>query len=163
MKKIISFALCFAMLFLFCACTEQPKDGEEAYTLNLDGTTVAIHDDFSVISAKLGAHLDYGESPSCGYDGLDKTYTYAHLEVQTYPKDGKEYINFILLLDDTYGTAEGIFIGDAAEKVKTVYGTPTEESANGNLRYEKGNMRLDFLVKNGKVNKIQYANPDGTN
>ena len=163
MKKIILFTLCFIMLASLCACADQPKDEKDAYKLNLDGTTVAIHDDFAVISQKLGTHLNYDESPSCGYDGLDKTYTYAHLEIQTYPKDGKEYINFILLLDDTYGTAEGIFIGDDAEKVKNVYGEPTEELANGNMRYEQGSMRLDFLMKNGKVNKIQYANPDGTN
>lgn len=163
MKKIILSVLCVVALWSFCACAVQPKDAEEGYRLTVNGTELAIHGDFAEISAKLGTHLSYAESPSCGYDGLDKTYTYAHFELQTYPANGKEYINFILLLDDTYGTAEGIFIGDDAEKVQSVYGEPTEALANGNMRYEKGEMRLEFLVKDGKVNKIQYSNPNGTN
>lgn len=163
MKKVILLVLCFATMLSFCACAEQPKDAEGDYRLTVNGTELAVHGDFTAISAKLGTHLSYAESPSCGYDGLDKTYTYAHFEIQTYPKNGKEYINFILLLDDTYGTAEGVFIGDTAEKVKSVYGEPSESLANGNMRYEKGEMRLEFLVKNGTVNKIQYANPNGTN
>ena len=43
--------------------------------------------------------MSYFEAPSCAFDGIDKTYTYAGFELLTYPKDDKDYVSSVVLKD----------------------------------------------------------------
>ena len=59
------------------------------------------------------------------------------------------------ILDDGAATEEGLTIGDTAEKAKSLYGTPTEETGTA-LRYAKDGMVLKILLRDGSVTSIVY-------
>ena len=108
MKKIL--CICFACLLLICgvACTpEEPEVPDANYAFRSGNTEIAIDADAAPILASLGEWRDYAESASCAFEGLDKVYTYAGFEVQTYPMNGKDYVYMVMLYDDTVATPEG--------------------------------------------------------
>ena len=99
---------------------------------------------------------EYFESPSCAYVGMDKCYTYKDFTVYTYTTaDGTEHVLYVILTTDAYKTAEGVMLGDEADKVLETYGTDYIES-NGSYAYTKGLTRLVFIIKDGRVYSIQY-------
>ena len=91
-----------------------------------------------------------------GANGLDKVYTYAGFEIQTYPIGEKDFVYMIILQDDTVATEKGIRIGATKDAVLTAYGTPNEESANA-LTYNGKGMYLQFILREGTVTSIQYG------
>ena len=112
------------------------------------------------MSALDGKLLAFAQSPSCAFSGLDKVYTYANFEIQTYPMGDKDYVYMIQLLNDLVQTPEGIRVGSTKEDVISVYGEASEENANA-LTYRGDGMRLEILLKaDGTVNKIRYWRED---
>ena len=148
----------FAILLCVCAvsCGGGADDSDvQAYTFRKGSVEIAIGDEVSPILTSLGEWNDYVESPSCGFTGVSKLYSYTSLDIETYPTDGKDYVYMIQLKDDSVSTREGIRIGDKREAVTEAYGTPAEES-DSMLVYRADGMYLRMLLKNGAVTKIQY-------
>ena len=179
MKKNI-LVLTFALTCVLCACggesskkiegevntaSEQTQEAEstveedgasgyKGYAYIQDDVVVEIDADAAPIIEQLGEPLSYFEAPSCAFDGVDKIYTYSSFEIDTYPLEGKDFVSTITFKDDSITTPEGVGIGDAADKVKEVYGDCTEEG--GMLVYEKDDMKLCFIVKDGAVVSVEY-------
>jgi len=125
------------------------------YVFTFDGIDVKIDTDAAEYVAKFGEPSSYYETPSCAFDNLDKFYTYHGFEIDTYYSNGKDLVLNVVLLDDTVSTVEGLSIGDAQDKVTTVYGEPTEKTDNS-ATYKKDNMKLVFIFKDGAVAAIEY-------
>ena len=147
MKKILIYLLLAAMVLSLVACkdTNDPAQEEgKTYTFTSGTTKIAIDANVAPILASLGAWRDYAESASCAFEGLDKIYTYAGFEIQTYPMGEEDFVYMIILQDDTVATEKGIRIGDAKEAVVASYGTPDQETASA-LTYNGEGMYLQFI------------------
>jgi len=179
MKKILLLLSCCAIVALAgCGDDEKVIDGTKTpttgaaqnnqnedkqpeatksngYVFTFDGIDVKIDTDAAEYVAKFGEPSSYYETPSCAFDNLDKFYTYHGFEIDTYYSNGKDLVLNVVLLDDTVSTVEGLSIGDAQDKVTTVYGEPTEKTDNS-ATYKKDNMKLVFIFKDGAVAAIEY-------
>ena len=133
----------------------QTSKEENGYVFTYNGVEVQIDADVENYITKLGEPASYYESPSCAFDNLDKFYTYYGFEIDTYYSNEKDLVLGVVFLDDTVSTTEGICIGDAKEKVQTVYGEPTEKTDNS-ATYKKDNMKLVFIFQNDVVAAIEY-------
>ena len=122
MKKIISIMLCIMLsVSMMTACGSKESDNDkkdvgsetkqDVFTYDLKGVTVAMNENMEPLVKKLGDADNYFESDSCAFQGKDKVYTYGSVKITTYPKDNKDYVYTIELLDDTVSTPEGISIG----------------------------------------------------
>lgn len=119
-----------------------------------DNYVVSIEDNMADVLAALGDPQSYYEAASCAFDGLDKIYTYAGFTISTYPDGDNDYINSILLTDDSVSTAEGIYIGCTEEDVIAAYG---ECDRLGNvLKYTKGSTAINFVFEDDTVISIEY-------
>ena len=104
----------------------------------------------------LGEPLSYFEAASCACEGLDKIYTYSGFEINTYPGKDKDYISSVIIKDDSVTTVEGVTIGDSKEKMEQAYGTQCTVEENLYI-YEKDDMKLRFIVKDGVIEAIEYV------
>ena len=127
----------------------------DGYVFRFGGTDVVIDAEAAPILESLGDADSYYEAASCAFEGLDKFYTYASFEVDTYPDEkGVDRISYVLLKDDLVSTVEGVSIGDDAAKVTDTYGEGVSDGSS--YTYERGGMRLFFLLEDGAVTSIQY-------
>ncbi len=159
MKKILICLLLATMLLSLAACKDNntpPAEEGKTYTFTSGTTKIAINADAAPILAALGQWRDYAESASCAFEGLDKVYTYAGFEIQTYPMGEKDFVYMIILQDDTVATEKGIRIGATKDAVLTAYGTPNQETATA-LTYNGKGMYLQFILRDGTVTSIQYG------
>ena len=101
----------------------------------------------------LGDPLSYFEAESCAFNGLDKTYTYSGFVVTTRPDGENDYINSIVLTDDSVTTAKGIYIGSSEADVVAAYG---ECDSVTMLSYTFGDTCLNFIIADGAVISIEY-------
>lgn len=127
----------------------------EGYAFSYNGTVIEVDADAAPILAVLGDPVSYFESQSCAFEGMDKMYTYNSFELDTYPNESKDYVSTVILKDDSVATAEGICIGDSREKLLQAYPDGGKEE-DGMIVYEKGNMRLCFIIKGDEVVSIEY-------
>jgi hypothetical protein len=88
---------------------------------NAPRVRIAPHGEAIPVIEGLGQPAGYFEAPSCAYQGIDKTYTYAAFELITYPLGGKDFIQDIYFLDGTVYTEEGIHIGSTKAEVVAAY------------------------------------------
>ena len=165
MKKFLTALLALLMVASLCACgdgeqtpTEAPSPTPNAngFVFVYKGQELRIHADFAPILAALGEPTTYTESASCAFDGLDKTYYYGNLYIDTYPVGDKDYIYDFWFADDSISTAEGIYIGATKAQVEAAYGT---ECFNGNNAYiiTKADESLTIILEDGVVTSIQYS------
>ncbi len=131
-----------------------PSASYSAYVFLSGDFAVSIDQDMAEILAALGEPQSYFEAASCAFEGLDKTYTYSGFQVLTRPDGDKDYVNSILLTDDSVTTPEGLYIGASAADVTAAYGE--EESLGSSLRYTKENVVLSFILENDVVVSIEY-------
>ncbi len=158
MKKFLIYLLLVAAVLTLAACQNDPPETQTpSYTFTSNsGVEIAIDADAAPILSALGQWSDYAESASCAFVGLDKIYTYAGFELQTYPDQDKDYVYSVILYDDTVTTDKGIRIGSARDAVTAAYGTPSEETDTA-LTYNGKGMTLQFLLRDGAVTSIQYT------
>ena len=147
---------------------EQKEQGEESqkdalngylFEAEANGKTVSISMDNEMkgILEQLGEAASYFESPSCAFEGLiDKTYTYEHFRIETYPDGETDRVSSVIFLDDIAETTEGISIGMTREDMEKAYGTEYEEK-DGMVVYTKDGKHLSFLVRDGKIESVQYS------
>lgn len=134
--------------------TEESAAAHKGYTYIHNDVVVEIDADAAAVVEQLGEPLSYFEAPSCAFEGIDKIYTYSSFEIETYPMDEKDFISMVTFKDDSITTPEGVGIGDTVDKVKEVYGNCAEEG--GMMVYEKDDMKLCFIVKDGTVASVEY-------
>ena len=138
----------------------EPTDGNipvvDEYSINYKGTEITLHADFAPILAALGEPVSYTESASCAFEGLDKTYYYGSLYIDTYPDGDKDRVYDFWFADDSLSTAEGIYIGASQAEVEAAYGTAGYNGANAYIM-TKGTGTLTIILDNGVVTSIQYA------
>ena len=140
------------------ATTTASVAGGYVYSASYNGATVDVICDTpaaSVLDA-LGEPKQYFEAKSCAFEGLDKTYTYDHFEITTYPNGDTDMISSVFLLDDMVTTKEGLYVGASKEDMESKYGT--DYTVNGDeCVYAKDNMKLHIIVTDGVVKSITYA------
>ena len=150
--------LCFAA----CAPTETPgtPDNQEpvqdSFTFTYKGTKIALNAPAEAVVAALGEPLEYSESTSCAFDGLDKQYKYDSFYLETYPLNGKDYIYGWWFVDDLVETDEGICIGSTQADVEAAYGAENYNGSNA-FKVVKGSGSLTVILENGVVTSIQYG------
>lgn len=169
-KRILAIAMLASVLML-SACGETEKviekklaaDKQEAsvshkekgYMFECSNVKISVDMEAKPYIDKLGEPVSYFEAKSCAFEDMDKIYTYNGYEISTYTTGGVDYVLSVVLLDDTVKTPEGVAIGNDIAKIKEVYGNPTTEADNL-LTYEKEEMSLRFILKDGKINSIEY-------
>lgn len=164
MKKLIAMLLAVAVILCFAACqpteTENPGESKEpvqdSYSFTYKGTKIALHAPAEQVIAALGTADEYTEETSCAFDGLDKTYRYGSVYLQTYPLGDKDYIYGWWFVDDLVENDEGICIGSSLTDVQAAYGS---EGYNGSNAYQikKGSGMLTIILENEIVTSVQYA------
>ena len=125
------------------------------YTFVSKGVTLPVDADAAALIEALGEPKSYFEAASCAFEGLDKFYSYSGFEVDTYPLDNKDYVSLIILKDDSVTTPEGASIGISRDDVIKAYGTDFQEQGDL-IIYEKGGMKLCFIMQSGNVASIEY-------
>lgn len=160
MKKLCSIVPALMLILSLTACGGDPKPTEQAagpYAFPVaaaDGYVVELNSDMAQVLEKLGEPVSYFEAASCAFDGLDKTYTYAGFTITTRPDGDKDYVNDILLTDDTVTTAEGVRIGSSLSDVTAAYGK--KEPDGTALIYDREGVTLLFILDGDKVMSIEY-------
>lgn len=135
--------------------SEKETVSYKGYAYICNDVVIEMDADAAPIIDALGEADSYFESPSCAFQGIDKTYTYGSIEIDTYPTDEKDYVSAVVFKDDSVVTMEGIGIGDTLEKVREVYGS--EGSGEGGMVvYEKDAMKLCFIIQDNVVAAIEY-------
>lgn len=136
--------------------TAAPNIRDERYVFISNGVYLTPDADMGALSLSLGEPLSYFEAASCAFEGLDKVYTYAGFEVDTYPTEAGDCISAIILKDDTVATPEGVMIGESAQRVLEVYGEPSS-STDTLYTYEKGGSALRFILRGEEIASIEYV------
>lgn len=133
----------------------QAPAAPDSYVFLSGDFAISIDQDMAQVLAALGEPQSYFEAASCAFEGLDKTYTYSGFQITTRPEEDKDYVNSILLTDDSVTTPEGIYIGSLKEDVLETYGCSSDGS-EGSLMLTLGNTTLSFIFQDGKVLSIEY-------
>lgn len=131
----------------------------KGYVFEADGqngkVSITTEIEMNDILKQLGDPDNYFEAESCAFKGLDKTYTYSHYEIQTYPEDKKDLISCILFKDDMIKTAEGLSIGMTKDQMEEAYGTDYEQKGAMYV-YKKDSSFLGFIIQDNIISSIQY-------
>ena len=164
MKKLLAMTLCLLALLALCACTPaQTENGKknDPYVFKTGKVTIAVDADLAPIVEALGEPINYAEAPSCAHTGTSKYYTYAGIDIESYPDGKKDRVYIVALIDDSVATAEGIRVGDTRDELLEVYGEPMSSSEKTYV-YEAEGMYLKFIMtSNGKqISQIQYMHAD---
>lgn len=126
------------------------------FTFIANGIEIGMNEPAAPIVEALGSASNYFESPSCAFQGIDKTYTYSGFELYTYPKNKVDYVSSIYILDESVSTKEGIHLGSALEEMTAAYGSDYKEDL-GAYTYTKDKSTLTFIIDNGTVSSIEYV------
>ena len=154
MKRIILIALSLlAAISLLTACSGGASGGE--FKFKSGDIEIKLGGDMADVLSALGDPVDYDESTSCAFDGLDKVYKYNGFEIKTYPDKDKDYVLSITILNDTVETLEGITIGSSEADIKKAYGDDFEAIGDGMI-YTKGKTKLQIIVRNGAATSVKY-------
>ncbi len=163
-KRIVTLLMIVSCLGL-CACgkqggtqqTQAHTDIQQGgYLFSYNGIDMEVNQDIAEVLPKLGEPLNYYEATSCAFEGLDKIYTYASFQIDTFPKDGKDVIACIYFKDDMIKTKEGVSLYMSKGDMLNAYGEPTETSAAAYI-YRKGKGFLRFILNDSdEIISIEY-------
>lgn len=126
----------------------------DQYVFLSEGATISIDQNMAEVLSALGEAQSYFEAASCAFEGLDKTYTYSGFQIVTRPEGDSDYVNSILLTDDSVTTPEGIYIGSSKSDVTAAYGQGEETGSS--IMYTKDNVTLSFILESDTVISIEY-------
>ncbi len=168
MKKYLSIVMLLilsALIFSACGAGDTPpadngpSSAESAeFYFETGSHKLRVNDDMKDIIAAIGEPLRYFEAPSCAFEGLDKTYTYAGFVIITRPEGDSDFVSCITLSDDSVTTPEGAYIGFAKADVIKLYGEGDETP--GGISYTKGDCVLSFIIDKDTVISIEYLSKD---
>lgn len=135
--------------------SEDAAASYKGYAFTYNGAVIEMDVDAAPVIEQLGEPDSYFEAPSCAFEGIDKIYTYGSFELDTYPKEEKDYISSIIFKDDIITTTEGIGIGESVDKMEEVYGTDWTDE-DGMAVYEKDGMKLCFIIEDESIISVEY-------
>lgn len=145
------------------AILEEPESVQDAdgmnqgYCFEAGGVKISVDADMDELAVELGESKSVFTAPSCAGEGITYLYSFGSYEIETYPaEDGKNRIAYIVLKDDTVGTAEGIDLSMTRQDVLSIYGESSEEGEN-KITYEKNGTKLTFLFDGEDMVSIEYA------
>jgi len=169
-RLITTMALVF-ILILLTACGEKSgdKDGtddaskaitEKDLVFTIGDKEFLLNSDVTPLLEALGQDFVLSEAPSCLYEGNDKTFEYGGIAIYTYPLNGKDLIDEIMLTDKQYKTSRGISVGSTMEELTAAYGEDYIEDGNMiTYRLNPDDMKspcLYFIINDGTVESISY-------
>lgn len=155
--KIITAILAGFLALVLPSCSEgtrAPAD-TETFCIKYNNVEIEPGTDMAAVLASLGEPKSYFEAASCAFSGLDKTFNYGSLRIDTYPDGDTDRILSIVLLDDAIATPEGITIGSSRAEVLTAYGGNYEGGADA-LTWRKGSSLIKILFRDDSVTSVQY-------
>ena len=169
MKKLIAILMAVTMVLCLAACgTDEaaknpstPADNgnnpvQDSFVFTFNGTDIALHAPAAAIVAALGEPMNYSESTSCAFDGLDKTYEYSNFAFTTYPIGDKDYINSIWFKNDLVTNDKGITIRSPKAAVEAAYGADAYNGVNA-YTITKGHGKLEITIDGETVTGILYS------
>ena len=113
-------------------------------TITLDGT-------FEDCLSALGNPDSKTENTNCLRGSAGFTYTYGNMQVNTYLKNNKEYIEDIMVMQaGNTATGKGIQVGSNKSAIMTAYGKTTN-SDESTMTYTSGNYNIMFYIQEQKV------------
>lgn len=130
--------------------------GEDPYYFESNGVKIYMDGKLSDIEEALGEPKGYFEQPSCAVDGVAKIFTFSGYELETYEIEGVDYVAYVVLMDDTVATPEGVDLSMTKADVLRVYGDEYEESENL-MVYKRGSMALRFIFEGDNIISIEYC------
>ena len=132
---------------------------EDGFVFIYNGAPVYMGDYIGDFLTETGFNSDYYESESCTSAGMMRTYSYGGIEIYTYARtEADEYRIFsVALFDDSFSTAEGIYIGQTVDDMTAVYGTVYESLPGFYYKYEKNGTALSFDVDGDIITAITYT------
>ena len=151
--RILTLAL--ATLMVLCVLASCGGSQESGYAFKAGSVTLTIGAKASVVDNLGNPIQPVQESGACGgIPGTDRLYIFNGYRIKTTPGHDGDVICMIELTDDSVATPEGLTIGSTKVQVTSAMGTG--EASGENLIYKKGNMKLQFLIRDGYVTNIQY-------
>ncbi len=157
MKRFSAFLVCCLVLLGLVACEKKTERGWIFKVGNTELEVGAVCAD--AIKALKNDCTGEKASGSCWKDaGEDVVYTYEGFRIKTYRKtegDSGETLLAVEFTSDAVKTPEGVTVGSTADSVKSAYGTPSSED-DSTICYDKGNARLRFDIRDGKVTGVSY-------
>ncbi len=181
MKKITKLVfLSVLCVLLTCACagnatattpvtTEAPPTettfltgafSKKDLVFSYGGKDVTLLSDVQPLLEVLGEGYSVTAAPSCMFTGEDKRFTYPAFDIFTYPIDGQDQIDEIIVTDTAYMTARGVSVGDSYDSVVAAYGAGEFDDVV--LTYldpaedPEKSPRLIFGIDEGVVTYISY-------
>lgn len=179
--KILATALILVFAVL-SACTGAPVDSTSASSdqavptettlltgpfvekdmiFSLEGKDFLLLSDVRELLGTLGDGYELTAAPSCMFEGEDKIFKYPGMEIFTYPIEGMDQIDEIMITGTDFATARGISVGDTYEAVVRSYGEGIFDEVV--LTYilsgdpeDHASPRLIFGIDSGKVSYISY-------
>ena len=161
MKRLFVTVLLFALAVSLISCNNAP-DVPGAYEFKYGQITITVGAEATPVLDAMGTPKIYDEEGNCGLGGMDRIYTYAGVELQTYEQGNKEIIRSVTVLDDSVSTPEGITIGSDGAAVDAAYGT-SYTPYNLSRVYQKGNVSLEIYFVGNKVSGIVYREAESGN
>lgn len=180
MKRLFTLVLAMLLTLSLAACGGQGDDAKQPsadqedpapaqtdsaaptpaanskYVLTYKDCPLPMNADFAPLLAFLGEPDSYFEAASCAFDGLDKTYTYAGLEIVTYPDEDVDRISSVRILDNSVSTPEGVTIGSSMADVAAACGEDYEEVGLQHA-YEDGDAVLSVLFDGDTAVSVEYT------
>ena len=167
MKRLLILMLAVLLALPLAACDgdETPSSSpagsaaplaNSKYVLTYKNCPLPMNADFAPLRASLGEPDSYFEAASCAFEGLDKTYTYAGLEIITYPDGDVDRISSVRILNNSVSTPEGITIGASMAAVTAAYGENYEEAGLMHV-YKDGDAVLSVLFEDDTVISVEYT------
>ena len=132
----------------------EPAQAEAAgFTIPFRGTDITLGTPMEPVLTALGEPTSYTEQTSCAFQGLDKTYYYGSLYIQTNPAPEGDRIAAVWFADDSITTPEGVYIGADRATVEKAYGSFSGDACT----LDRDGQRLMILLTDGVVSSIQYT------
>ena len=155
MNKKIKCLLALVFVFILSACDGGGKaPPPDRYFFTVGDVTFSVGDDADEVTARLGECNSSASVPSCAGEGFDEVYRYNGFKIFAHRANGRAMITEIEVTNDTLPTAEGLFIGDDADKITEIYGEG--DGFSGGVEYRAEGCRLRFFITDGRVTGIKY-------
>ncbi|MBQ7218739.1 MAG: hypothetical protein IJS27_04465 [Ruminococcus sp.] len=133
-----------------------PVISADDVVFTVNGASVALNTPISDVIAALGEASSVDSQLSCHGVGDDKTYHYDGFIVNSYPKDGVDYVLEVVVKNAGIPTSKGIQIGSTGDEVKAAYGEGFRE-IGAYWYFDAGEGKsLQFFMENGTVQEIDY-------
>lgn len=148
------YLLCTCLLLTGCGTSG--KDPAAAYLgFSLEETRIVMNAPASSVLNTLNSPLQYTETASCAFDGVEKTYYFGSFYLTTYPSEEGDRIGSVWFADDTVSTEEGIRIGSDRSAVLDAYGEEAFLTADSCV-VSDGNCNLTILLTGDAVSSVVY-------